>query len=104
LAVSSPAVTVRVVAIEALSSLSPAELRLAQRCVHWPGDDARQGELRAYWLQDGGVMVAPRNRAIEPGMEIVAVGGVAVAFEDSIGGRGDQHSLEVQCAQAVTER
>ena len=97
-------VTVRVVAIEALSTLSPDELRLAQRCAYWPGDDARKAELRAYWLHDGVVMVAPRNRAIEPGMEIVAVGGVAMAFEDSFGGGGDQQSLEVQCAKAVTTR
>jgi hypothetical protein len=96
--------TVRVVATEELSSLSPAQLRLAQRCVYWPGDEAGQGELRAYWLEDGGVMVAPRNPAIDPGMEIVAVGGAAMAFEDSFGGSGGQHSLEVQCAPALAER
>ena len=96
-------VTVRVVAIEELTSLSPAQLRLAQSCMYWPGD-ARQDELRAHWLQDGRVMVAPRNPAIEPGMEIDAVGGVAMAFEDSVGGSSGQHSFEVQCAHAVTER
>jgi len=97
-------VTVRVVAIEELSSLSPVQLRLARRCMYWPGDDACQAELRAFWLHDGRVMVALRNQAIEPEMEIVAVGGVATAFADSFAGKDGQHSLEVLCARAVTER
>jgi hypothetical protein len=49
-------------------------------------------------------MVAPSNPAIAPGMEIVALGGVVMAFEDSFGGNSGQDFLEVQCAQAVTER
>lgn len=96
-------VVMRVATIEEVSDLSRAELRLAQRCMYWPENAAQQRELRAYRLEGGGVLVAPGNPAIEPGMDIVAIGGIAMAFEDSFGERG-RASLELQCARAVTER
>jgi len=41
------------------------------RLSQWPDDEERR-ELRAYWLDDGDVMIAPWNPAIRPGMEVVA--------------------------------
>jgi hypothetical protein len=92
--------SVRVVAIEELASLSRAQLRLAHRCMYWPTDYALQRQLRAYRLLEGGVIIAPWNPAIEAEMEIVALGGASMAFEDYRGSR----SIEVQCAPAVAAR
>jgi hypothetical protein len=71
----------RVVSIEPLSSLPPAEADVAEHLGEWPGEK-NAWDLRAYWLDDGDVLIAPANPLIEPGMDVVGEGSVGVVLID----------------------
>jgi hypothetical protein len=73
----------RIVAIDNLTGLTPEQRELAARHGFWPDED-EQRRMRAYWLDEGHVMIAPWNPAIEPGMEVVAERSVGAAFTDTV--------------------
>jgi hypothetical protein len=51
---------VRVAAIEELASLTATQRGVVERLGQWSSAEERQ-LLRAYWLDDGDVMIAPWN-------------------------------------------
>ncbi len=71
----------RIAAIDDLRSLAPERRELAVRHGLWPDEDERR-LMRAYWLDDGDVMIAPWDPAIDPGMEVVVERSVGAAFTD----------------------
>jgi hypothetical protein len=51
--------------------LSPEQLDAADGVGEWPWSVAKEA-LRAYWFDDGSVLVAPFDPRIRPGMDVVA--------------------------------